>query len=127
MADAFDFYTDSGLTNLVPSPLVITTGVNASDDMQIYCGGTSRTFKATSNPGVDQITISVTGTSAEGPGSIKLATTQAGLDTATGGAALDLGTEVVNSTSFWVRVTDTLGVQESTGYTGLSLHCVEVV
>lgn len=124
---AFDFYTDAGLTNLVPSPLITTTSVNGAADMQIYCGGTSRTFKANSNPGVDPITISITGTSAQGATSVRLATTQAGLDTATGGASLDLGVEIVDSTSFWVRFTDLLGVVEATGYTGLSLHCVEVI
>jgi len=124
MAD-FDFYTDSGLTNLVASPLSMTHAINGHSDIQIFCGGTGFTFQANSDPGNDQITVSIVGSGAQGAASIKLATTQAGLDGATAGAALDLGTEINGSTSFWLRQTDMVGVAGQ--YSGMKLAVNELV
>jgi hypothetical protein len=79
---------------------------------------TGRIVQAVSNPGVDYIqvfpadTASGSGFSTSG---VKLALTQAGLATATAGAALNLATSISSGTShavsFWIRVTSTGGTE----------------
>lgn len=114
----FDFFTDSALTSAAPTPIQFSHNSDFSDnpqDLQLFLGslGSSVKIEANSNPGVDNITISVNDTS---PASnhetteIKLATTQGGLAAATPGASLTVGTSVLSGTAnkfeFWVRVTN---------------------
>ncbi len=118
MAATFDFFTDTALTSAAPSPIQISHNSDFSDnpqDLQFFLGslGSSLKIEANSNPGVDNIVISVVDSD---PGNnhedteIKLATTQGGLTAATPGASLTVGTEVLsgdaNDFEFWVRVTN---------------------
>lgn len=166
---SFKLYTDSGLTSLYGGTTTLTHASDLSDnpqDMVLYFGSplTGRQLDATSNPGVDPITLTptdilpewvastayalgdnaeptagngyryeatVAGTTgaseptwpttvgssvADGgvtwvcvseshqPAEIKLATTAAGLDSATGGAALTLGTSLASESANAIEV-----------------------
>lgn len=118
MAATFKFYTDSALTTELGATLQVSHNSDFSDnpqDFQLFLGsvGSSLKIEANSNPGVDNITISVADTT---PGSghetteIKLATTQGGLAAAVAGDPLTVGTVVnsgnTNDFEFWVRVTN---------------------
>lgn len=117
MAGTFWFYTDAGLVTRLSTALKAS---GASTDFRLWFGSPSTAgayqAQAESDPGVDQITVTPTDTT---PGSghattaIKLALTQGGLATATGGAALDIGTVVesgsANAVEVWVRVADVIG------------------
>lgn len=131
MAATFNFYLDAGLTVPLTSDLLTSQNADGStgpQDFQIWFGSNAvgKTLRADSNPGVTQLTLSIVD-SASGSGqpaaAIKLASTQGGLASATGGAPLNLGTTILSTVglavSFWVRVTDaTLTVGT---YTDLSL------
>lgn len=118
MAITFGLFTDTGLTSAAASPLLISHNSDFSDnpqDFQYFLGSNtaSRKIEANSNPGVDNITISVVDSSPGGgheATEIKLATTQGGLTAATAGAPLTVGTSVTSGTAndyeFWVRVTN---------------------
>lgn len=63
---------------------------------------------------------------------VKLATTEAGLDSATGGAALNIGTTILsgatNAVEVWVRVTNTnTFVNDNSGFPELALYINEVI
>jgi hypothetical protein len=87
----------------------------------------SRKFEAVSDPGIDDILLSVADSNA-GSGqpvaAIKLSFTQAGLASAVAGAAINLGTQILSGTAnkieMWMEVND----QTSTvgNYTDLSLQ-----
>lgn len=128
----FDIYTDTGLTSAAPSPLQVSHNSDFSDnpqDFQYYIGSldADRKIEANSNPGVDNIVISVADTSpASGHETteILLATTQLGLDSATPGASLTVGTSVTSGTGnkyeFWVRVVNavsTVGISTELSFT----------
>jgi hypothetical protein len=93
-------------------------GSPTTQDFTRYFGSTDSALKveANSDPGNDQITVSIVDAD---PGNgheaseIKLALTEAGLDTAVGGASLDLGTSITGGTSnkktIWIRATNTEG------------------
>lgn len=112
----FDFYTDTALTSAAPSPVQVSHNSDFSDnpqDFQYFLGSldADRIIEANSNPGVDNIIISVADTtpaSGHETTEILLATTQLGLDSATPGASLTVGTSVssgaANDFEFWVRV-----------------------
>lgn len=130
MAFSFGYFADAGLTT--QASLTFTQESDGSTgpvDEVVYFGSTEtgRKLEANSQPGVDQITISVTDTA---PGSghetteVKLALTAAGLDTAVAGGSLDVGTvinsEPANSVEIHVRVEDatgTVGVSTELGIT----------
>lgn len=118
----FKIYTNAGLTTEFTGSLSASQNANGStgrQDFQLWLGSVaaSKTLQADSNPGVDQIALSVVD-SAVGTGhpasEIKLATTQGGLAGATGGASLNLGTAISsgvgNAVTFWVGITDSTGV-----------------
>lgn len=124
MAFVFGFFSDAALTTQINTALVFNqvAGSSTPDDKVVYYGGpTGYQVKAQSDPGVDQITVSVVD-AAGGSGSpasdVKLALTSGGLAGATGGAALNLGTVInggaANAVPVHIRVTD------STGMTGLN-------
>lgn len=124
MAFNFGFFSDAALTTPISTPLVFSQqiGVTAPDDKVVYYGGTTGyQVKAQSNPGVDQITVSVVD-SAGGSGSpasdVKLALTSGGLASATGGAALNLGAVINGGTANAVPVH--IRVTNSTATTGLN-------
>lgn len=122
MAITFGFFTDSALTTALSGNLVAQQNADGSSDpvdFTLYLGSTtaSRKIEADSDPGVANIAISVVD-SASGSGhpatEVKLATTLGGLDTATGGDPLTLGTSILsgsgNAQVVYVRVDDTTGV-----------------
>lgn len=131
MASTFAFYLDAALTIPLTSSLLTSQNADGSSgfqDFQIWLGSNAvgKTLRADSNPGVDQLTLSVVD-AASGSGqpasAIKLAATQGTLAAATGGASLNLGTTILSTVglavSFWVRLTDTTHVVGT--YTDLSL------
>lgn len=130
MAISLTFYNDSGLT----SPATSLAAVQANDgnspavDRVVYLGSTvaGKKFQASSNPGVTPVTVSIVD-SAVGSGveasHVKLALSAAGLNTATAGAPLGVGTQVLsgvaNAVPIYVRV-DTPALANGT-YNDLSL------
>lgn len=123
---AFQFYTDAGLTTPFTGTFVATQksdGSSPMTKMQLWLGNTvaSRSLQRESNPGVDQVRITVVDANpASGhPASDGyLALTSVGLDSAVGGAALNLGTAIAsgvgNAVTFWV------GLKDSTHVVGTS-------
>lgn len=119
MAISLACYRDSSLTDLIDSgaPLTFNIEVGSHADASFYLGSPTdgNKFQATSDPGVDQIALSVydsAGGSGEAATAIKLALSSANLDTATAGADLNLGTEllsgVAHAVQIWIRVTPTV-------------------
>lgn len=123
MAQTFFLYNDAALTSQfdpASGDKIQAESDGGSHDRALYLGSTDTTkvLEAASNPGVDQITVTPTDSA---PGldhettEIKLALTSAGLDTATAGAALDLGLSIsggaANAVPIHIRLTDgTAGV-----------------
>lgn len=131
---SFNFYLDALLTQPVTSLAPVAASQDELDtlppvDRQIWLGSTDANLmaRANSNPGVDQITVSVVDATpgiGQPPTAVRLATSQGGLAAATPGAGLNMGTQVNSGTgsalSFWVRLDDALGVAGS--YTDLKLQ-----
>ena len=115
MTVSLTFYSDSGLTTFATSitALQASDGSAAAEDRVVYLGSTvsGNKFRATSDPGVDQIVLSIVD-AASGSGveatHVKLATTSGGLGSALGGQALALGTQllsgVANAQPIYVRI-----------------------
>lgn len=110
-------YLDAGLTT-VATTADLSLAASASADLQLWLGyATSGTqFQVTANPGVDEITIDIVDTATGGTApdtDVKLATSQAGLSSATAGASLTAGTTITagvgNAFVFWLRFTDSGG------------------
>lgn len=120
MAITFKFYSDAALTTLASVPLTFsqTEPTPTPEDKVVYFGSvaSAKTIEATSDPGVDQIAISIVD-AASGSGSpatdIKLSLTLGGLASATAGAPLNIGTQVLSGTSnaksIYIRVLDSTG------------------
>lgn len=139
MALTFQFYTDAALTaalsgNLQHSKLA---SVGSEDkDFRLYLGSTTSGVKLTraTNPGVNPITVSVSDSDAvnDPPDTnVKLATTQLGLDTAVGGADLDLDPEILSGTggavAIWIRTTNDLSGVDSDSTLGILIEDVDEV
>jgi hypothetical protein len=133
----FKLYHDAGLTNPVEAgdPLVTEHNADGSTgnvDTHLYFGSDDATkqAQASSNPGVDQIALSIADTAANGHANtvMKLATSQAALDAAVAGAALNLGVTVpggaANKVDVWVRVNE--GAQSVTNWSDLELQTNEL-
>jgi len=96
-------YTDATLTTLydTETPLELAAADGSSADGVIYIGvpTANRKLQDATNPGTGQIQVSIAdadgGTDPDDT-DIRLATTSNGLDTATGGSTLDLGTEILS-------------------------------
>jgi hypothetical protein len=111
------FFDDSGLSvqSAGITAMQATDGSSAAVDREVFIGvtDTDRAYFAASDPGVDDIMVSIvdaeSGTSLL-PSSLRMALDAGDLGAATPGAALAIGTDVqpgsVNAVSFWVR-TDT--------------------
>lgn len=115
MTVSFNFYVDAGLT--IPATQVqasqATDGASAAVDRVVYYGSQAslKTLVANSNPYVDNIVFTlVDSVPASGVQSahVKLATSQAGLDGATAGAALNIGPTLLsgreNAIQIWMRI-----------------------
>jgi hypothetical protein len=114
MATTLKFYTDSGLTTELTGNLIINQNQDGSTgdvDGVLYLGSvaSSKTFQADSNPGVDQIAVSIAdsnvaiGTSPETT-DIKLATSNGGLTAAVAGDPLNLGLTLTSGVGNQVEV-----------------------
>lgn len=118
MAISLGFFHDSALTNPV-SQLVF---VHATDDslpfvkQRVFLGSPDGTknYQAASVPGIDQITVTVVDPNSIPeflPTHVKLALTEVGLDTATPGDPLNVGTDIAggagNGVEVWIQVIDT--------------------
>lgn len=114
MSVILSFYLDAALTTPVTAlaPAELAALVGASADRQLWLGGPAAglRWRDLAAPGSAQIYVQVddadpaTGQPAT---AIRLALTQAGLDAATPGAALAVGTEILsgvgNAMPLWVR------------------------
>lgn len=115
MAVTLGFYNDSGLTSAAASLAVVQAadGSSAAVDRVVYLGSPAagKKFQANSDPGVDDIVVSVADTTPAGgvaASSVRLALTSGGLDSATPGAALAIDPEILsgaaNAVAIHVRV-----------------------
>jgi len=140
MAFTFTFHEDAGLVTPKVGNLVIQQNADGSTppvDNVLYLGSTdvARKIQAASNPGVDNIIISVVDADvpAGHPASeVKLALTLIGLDSATPGAPLDLGVQEVlggvpGAVAIYSRVDDTtMVVGTSTELSFETVNAIEV-
>lgn len=140
MAFTFGFFEDAGLVTPKVGNLVIQQNADGSTppvDSVLYLGSTdvTRKIQAESNPGVDNIVISVVDSDipAGHPASeVKLALTLLGLDSAVGGASLDLGVAEVlggvpGAIAVYSRVDDTtMVVGTSTELSFETANAIEV-
>lgn len=133
MATTFAFFHDAALTTEVTAadPIDVTalSPGGAATDVQLWFGSTTADVQvqANSDPGVDDIEISIADSDGVGAGNAttacKLATSQVGLGAAVAGDPLTIGPTltggVANAMPFWLRVTN---AQTVVGvYTDLSL------
>lgn len=129
------FFDDSGLSVQSAGIAAVqsTDGSFAAVDRQVWIGvtDTGRAWYAASDPGVDDITVSIIDAESGAsllPSSLRLAFDAGGLDTATPGASLAIGTDVqpgsVNAVSFMIRIDTaafTSGVYDNLSLTTNSL------
>ena len=119
----FKIYTDPLLTQPLTTDLIYIHNSNGSTgnvDKVLYLGSTNpaMSLRATANPDVDQISLSITDSDANAgtpkPLDIKLALNQPALDSAVEGASLDLGTiisgGVANAIAIYIRSSQPDGV-----------------
>lgn len=117
----FGFFSDASLKTPIEARLqfIQESSVPTQADKVIYFGSpeVGHVVKATSNPGTDPILVSVADALPAGGNpstDVRLALSAAGLDTATGGADLDLGVELASGVSgavaIHMRVIDSTGV-----------------
>lgn len=129
----FKFYTDSGLTTEHTGNLVASHDVDQLSgdvDQVLYFGSVaaSKTLQAVSNPGVDQITLSLADSNVS-PGNgpettdYKLALTALGLDSAVAGDPLDIGTTLNSGVGNAVQVHIRRSPPDTTGVTGVFTEC----
>ncbi len=111
IAITFGFYNDSGLTQTAAAvtALQATDGTAPAADRVVYLGSTAAGRKLQAFSG--QITVGLEDAATSGgveASHVRLALTQAGLDAATPGAALSLGTQVLsgvgNAVAVWLRI-----------------------
>ena len=116
MTITFKFYLDSSLTTELTSvdQAFYSDGSSGAIDRQVYIGSTtpSKKLLAASNPGVDSIQIQAidsNGATGQLAADIKLALTQGGLASSTGGAALAIAAQILSGVAqalpFWMRIT----------------------
>jgi len=114
MATTLKFYTDSGLTNELVGNVIIPQNQDGSTgdvDGVLYLGSvaSNKTFQADSDPGVDQIAVSIAdsnvavGVSPEAS-DIKLATSNGGLAAAVAGDPLNVGLTLTSGAGNKVEV-----------------------
>jgi len=132
-----NLYDDAGLTTPATVPLPFTQdklGTVSPHQRRFYLGQPTAgyRFRANSDPGVDSIELSIVDAvpaSGQPASAIKLAATQAGLASATGGAALDLGATLlsgsVNAVQVWVQFDDSTATVATD--TNLSLALNELI
>lgn len=127
----FALYADSGLTTLVGASLEAIYAIGgAAAKKTVWLGSTDagQKLQKQSSPGVDAIAVTITDSNTGGgqpATAIRLATTEAGLLTATPGAALSLPHTitggVANAKAIWLDFTDSGGVVANFTDLGLSI------
>lgn len=125
---SFQFWNDAALTVAgVSNPVQQSDNSLAPVQEQKWLGRPDGNFlyRANSNPGVDNIVISVVSAGTGEPTTaVKLATTQAGLADAVAGASLTVGLSmlsgVANAFTFWAQYDDAVLVAGT--YANLSLQ-----
>lgn len=136
---ALNLYLDAALTTPATLPLAFNQddqGDIPPHQRQFFLGSTDATgtlFQAASDPGIDAIVLSIVD-AASGSGqpasSIKLATTQSGLTSATGGASLTLGTDIssgmAGAVEIWVQWDDTTGIAATDSNISIGLNEIAV-
>ncbi|ENO80350.1 hypothetical protein [Thauera sp. 63] len=100
MTISWNFYNDPSLTSLQSAGATVTEDLGPTDRVVFFGSPTpGKTLRTAVSPGTNQITVSpvdaAAGSGAEAA-QIKLALTAGGLDTAVGGAALSIGTELAS-------------------------------
>lgn len=133
-----NLFTDAGLTTPATLPLAFvqdSLGALPAHKRNLFIGSVDPAikFRALSDPGVDQVSLQIVDT-ASGSGqpasAVKLALTEAGLASATGGAALNLGvqllSEVANAVSIWVQFDDATAVVATDTAIKLQFNALEV-
>lgn len=126
------FYEDAGLS--VPATklkaMQAADGSSAPVDLTFWLGSTEtdRSYYAASDPGVDDIVVSITGGAGLPASALRLALAAEDLATATPGAALTLGTEIASgagAVAVHVRV-DTAALTAGI-YTNLALAVTPLI
>ena len=119
MTISLGFYADSALTTLFQLGATLTKafaddGSTGSIDVLVYLGSpeSSFVFQLASAPGTGQIAVEIAdsaGGSGQAASAIKLALSSGGLAGATGGAALNVGTQITsgvgNAIPIYLRIT----------------------
>ncbi|MDR2221029.1 MAG: hypothetical protein LBE24_10710 [Methylobacillus sp.] len=112
----FNFYIDASLTNELTTleQAFAEDGSTGAVDRIIYLGSTEQDkviFDAV-NPGTASMQVSVTdtdGVNGQLAADVKLSLSQSALDTATGGAALNIGVQllsgILQALPIWIRIT----------------------
>ncbi|TVO53862.1 hypothetical protein [Denitromonas halophila] len=114
MSTTFDIYANAGLTTALTAGIPFAQVASGSaTDVLVYFGSQTpgKTLQAASSPGFDQITLTpddVSSGSGVETSMIRLASTALGLDSATPGAAINLGVTLTsgdtNAIPVWIRV-----------------------
>jgi len=126
------FYEDAGLS--VPATklkaMQAADGSSAPVDLTFWLGSTEtdRSYYAASDPGVDDIVVSITGGATLPATALRLALAEEDLATATPGAALTIGTEIASgagAVAVHVRV-DTAALTAGI-YTNLALAVTPLI
>ncbi len=126
------FYEDAGLS--VPATklkaMQAADGSSAPVDLTFWLGSTEtdRSYYAASDPGVDDIVVSITGGAGLPASALRLALAAEDLATATPGAALTIGTEIASgagAVAVHVRV-DTAALTAGI-YTNLALAVTPLI
>ncbi|SFM71210.1 hypothetical protein [Marinobacter pelagius] len=131
MAISLKVYNDAALSSLLTklSALQRSDGATGPVDSVIYLGSTEsgKKFEAASNPGADDIVLSVADSdtgSGQSASAVKLSATASGLDSAVAGDPLTIGPEILsgaaNSVEVHIRIEAT-DLSEGT-YTDLSVR-----
>lgn len=122
MTVSLQYFLDAALTAPILTPFNVQQADDGSTgpvDFNFFVGSVAlaKKFQAESNPGIDQIVVSVDDAnpaSGQEPDAVKLALTAIGLDSAVAGDPLNVGlqilSEVGNALSLWVRVEDITGI-----------------
>lgn len=138
MTITLDLYDDPDL--LVPATVPLrfdqdTLGTITPHQREFYlgCPDTGYRFQANSDPGVDEITLSIVDSvpaTGQPATAIKLATSQGGLSSAVAGAALDLGATLLsgsaNAVEIWVEFNDSTAVVATDTNIELALNTLRV-
>lgn len=131
MSLTFAFWADAGMTVPNAAGATLTAGGSPTDRI-VYFGSPAagKTLQAATSPGTNPVQITITDASA-GSGAattaIKLSLSAAGLNTATAGAPLSIGTTISSGAPIAIYVRTTQGALGVGTYNDLALATNSVV